>query len=404
MTADERDPERTAPSLRAAVYTDYVYRRDGDRVFAERAFALFLARAGAELARLVVVGRLDPAPGRWHYRLPDTTEFVALPYYARLSAMREASITIVESLRRFWRVLEGVDVVWLLGPHPLAFAFAALARMRGRRVVLGVRQDMPRYVAMRHPGSRGLRLAAGALEHGFRALARSVPVIVVGPELARHYARARRMLELHVSLMREADVASPAMFEARRYDGALQLLSVGRLAAEKNPLLLADVLARLTQDADDGDWRLLICGEGPLEGELRERLRSLGVERRAELLGYLPIHGGLMDRYRAVNAFLHISWTEGMPQVLLEAFAAGTPVVATAVGGVPEAAGDAALLIPPGDADAAASALARLAAEPELRRDLVNRGIERVRGRTLEAESARVARFLADPDGSVPAG
>jgi glycosyltransferase involved in cell wall biosynthesis len=71
---------------------------------------------------------------------------------------------------------------------------------------------------------------------------------------------------------------------------------------------------------------------------------------------------------------------------------------------VPEAAGDAALLIPPGDADAAASALARIAAEPDLRRDLVRRGIERVRGRTLEAESARVARFLADPDGSVPAG
>jgi glycosyltransferase involved in cell wall biosynthesis len=176
------------------------------------------------------------------------------------------------------------------------------------------------------------------------------------------------------------------------------VLSVGRLETEKNPLLLADALARLEPRES---WRLLICGEGPLEGELRERLRELGVEDRAELLGYLPIHGGLMDRYRSVNAFLHISWTEGMPQVLLEAFAAGTPVVATAVGGVPEAAGDAALLIPPGDADAAAAALARLAAEPELRRDLVRRGVERVRGRTLEAESARVARFLADPAGSV---
>jgi glycosyltransferase involved in cell wall biosynthesis len=128
------------------------------------------------------------------------------------------------------------------------------------------------------------------------------------------------------------------------------------------------------------------------------------VEERAELLGYLPIHGGLMERYRDANAFLHISWTEGMPQVLLEAFAAGTPVVATAVGGVPEAAGDAALLIPPGDADAAAEALGRIAADPELRRQLVTRGVERVRGRTLEAESARVARFLADPDGSVQAG
>jgi glycosyltransferase involved in cell wall biosynthesis len=73
-------------------------------------------------------------------------------------------------------------------------------------------------------------------------------------------------------------------------------------------------------------------------------------------------------------------------------------VVATAVGGVPETAGDAALLVPPGDPDAAASALARLAGDPELRRRLVERGIERVRGRTLDAESARVARFLADPD------
>ena len=78
--------------------------------------------------------------------------------------------------------------------------------------------------------------------------------------------------------------------------------------------------------------------------------------------------------------------------------------MATAVGGVPEAAGDAALLIPPGDPDAAAAALGRMAADPELRAELVTKGIERVRGRTLEAESARVARFLADPDDSVPTG
>jgi glycosyltransferase involved in cell wall biosynthesis len=71
-------------------------------------------------------------------------------------------------------------------------------------------------------------------------------------------------------------------------------------------------------------------------------------------------------------------------------------VVATAVGGVPEAAGDAALLIPPGDPDAAARALERLASDPDLRRRLVTAGIERLRGRTLEAQSALVARFLAD--------
>jgi len=393
MTADDRHPDRVAPALRAATYTDYVYRSDGDGVFAERAFALFLARVGAELGGLVVVGRLDPTPGRWHYRLPSTTDFVALPYYERLSAMREASVTILESLRRFWRILEGVDVVWLLGPHPLAFACAALARLRRRPVVLGVRQDMPQYVAMRHPGAPVLRLAAAILEHGFRTLARFVPVIAVGPELARHYRRAQRVLELHVSLVRDADVAPAAVLESRPYDGPLQLLSVGRLAAEKNPLLLADVLAELRRR--DARWRLVVCGEGPLEPMLAERLRALGLERHAELRGYVPLDDGLLELYRSSHAFLHVSLTEGVPQVLYEAFAGRVPVVATDVGGVAETVEDAALLVPPGSATAAADAVERVAADAALRRQLTEAGAARARAASLDAEARRVAAFLA---------
>jgi hypothetical protein len=54
--------------VRVAVHTDYVYRKDGDDVFAERAFALFLARLADSLEGMVLVGRLDPDPGRSHYR------------------------------------------------------------------------------------------------------------------------------------------------------------------------------------------------------------------------------------------------------------------------------------------------------------------------------------------------
>jgi glycosyltransferase involved in cell wall biosynthesis len=390
-----------ATSLRVAVYADNWYRPTPDGVYADRSLVLFIAGVAAASEHTILLGQLDPDLPRAHYRVPDHVDFVGLPPYPSMLSLR-APLAMLRSLRAFWKLLSQVDVVWLLGPHPLCLAFAALAALRRKRITLGVRQDFPTYVRTRHPGRRLVHLAGDLLEGSYRLMARAgAPTVVVGPDLAANFAGARHLLQMSVSLVRDSDIADPAEATARPWNGERQVLSVGRLETEKNPLLLADILARLN---GDGDWRLLICGEGPLEDELRAKLREHGVEDRAELLGYLPIHGGLMERYRTVNAFLHVSWTEGMPQVLLEAFAAGTPVVATAVGGVPEAAGDAALLIPPGDADAAAAALARIATEPELRRQLVMKGIERVRGRTLEAESARVAHFLADPGSSVQNG
>ncbi|MGH2962027.1 MAG: glycosyltransferase family 4 protein [Solirubrobacterales bacterium] len=381
--------------VRLAAYTDYVYHRDGDAVYAERAFALFLARLGSELEHLVVVGRLDPRPGPAHYRLPDGLEFVGLPHYQSLFRPGAVALALARSLRRFWAALAEVDVVWLLGPHPVALAFATLARLRGRRIVLGVRQDLPSYVRSRHPTRRWIHVTGRALEFAWRALARQHAVIVVGPELADRYSHAGRLLELSVSLITEADIASPETVADRSYGGELRALSVGRLEAEKNPLLLAEVLARLPER-----WRLVVCGEGPLAPALRKRLRALGLAERAELRGYVPIDGGLLDLYRTSHAFLHVSLTEGLPQVLFEAFAGRLPVVATRVGGVATAAGEAAVLIPPDDAQAAAVALERVAAGPGLRARLIEAGVKRARERTLDAECRRVAEFLAGAVGS----
>jgi glycosyltransferase involved in cell wall biosynthesis len=198
---------------------------------------------------------------------------------------------------------------------------------------------------------------------------------------------------LTVSLVGEADIAPPYVVKQRRYDGEIRILSVGRLEQEKNPLLLADVLARLREQ--DDRFRLIICGDGPLRDVLAERLRDLGVATAAQFRGYVPWQD-LMDIYRTSHVLLHISWTEGVPQVLYEAFAARLPTVATAVGGVPAAARGCAELIPPGDTDAAAKALLRVVGQPELRRRLIAVAVERVRAHTVEAEAARVRSFLAD--------
>jgi glycosyltransferase involved in cell wall biosynthesis len=373
-------------AVRLAVYTDYVYKQRDGAVYAQRAFALFLARLGREVDSLAITGRLDPEPGESYYRLPDDVEFVPLPHYASLARPLSAAPAMARSLGRFWRLLGRVDAAWLLGPYPLSFVFVLLAALRRRRVFLGVRQDWPTYVRSRHPDSGALQLVARLME-AWRALARLYPVVVVGPELARNYSRARAVLPVTVAMVDEEDIAPP-----REHEPGFSVLSVGRLETEKNPLLLADVLAGLR--ARDPRWRLVVAGEGPLRGELEERLASLGVAEQADLRGYVPVDAGLHELYRSADFFLHVSWTEGLPQVIFEAFAARLPVVATAVGGVPDAVGEAALLMPPGAAEAAVEALVRLAGDDALRAGLVEAGVERVRQHTTAVEVKRVSEFF----------
>jgi glycosyltransferase involved in cell wall biosynthesis len=378
--------------MRFAVYTDYKYRHDSTGVYAEKAFTLFLARLADELDGLVLLGRLDPRPGTWHYRLPSALSFVPLPWYPSLARPLTAAPAMLRSIRRFWRALDDVDGVWLLGPHLLSLVFLLIAVVRRKPVLLGARQDLPRYVANRHPNRRTLKAAALILEGAWRLLARRHSIIVVGPDLERRYRRARAVLAVYVSLIEERAIEAPDGESARDYSGELSVLAVGRLEREKNPLLLAEVLALLREA--EPRWRLVVCGDGPMHDELIERLERLGVDEHAELRGYVAMDGGLARIYRDCHLFLHVSFTEGVPQVLLEAFAARLPTVATAVGGVRGAANGCALLIPPEDASAAAEQLLTLAHDQSLRERLTRSGAARVREHTIESETRRVADFL----------
>jgi glycosyltransferase involved in cell wall biosynthesis len=388
--------------MRLGVYTDYPYHiRDGEP-YGERAFVVFIARLAPRFSRLAVFGRLDPSGStRARYRLGSEVDFVPLPYYRTLGNPGEALRSLGTATRRFWRGIADLDCVWLLGPNPFAVVFAILAMLRRKRIVLGVRQDYPTYVRARYPKRPAIRAMAAVIDLSFRALARIYPVVTVGPELAATYSRSPALLEIAVSLVEADEIVSPEEASKRSWEGERRVLSVGRLEEEKNPLLLAEALGILS--ADGQRWKLTVCGEGPMEDDLSAELERLGVAGSADLRGYVAQGEGLGRAYRDSHAFLHVSWTEGLPQVLLEAFAAGLPTVATDVGGIRRAVGDAVLLVPPGDPDAAAAALSEIASDPELRARLVDAGHEYVAARTLTRESMRVADFIIETAGGEPA-
>ena len=382
--------------MRFVAYDDQVFERVGQELWTERTFPVFVAAVGECLDSLVVVGRERRGGSARNFRLQDRLEFVALPYYESLTSFRGLFRGILGSLRIFWRNLDGADGAWVLGPHPLGLAFALLTLARRRRLVLGVRQEMRSYVRSRHPGARHVHLAGDLLEFAWRTLARLNAVVVVGPELSRQYRHARRLHEMRVSMIRAADLVGQELERARDYTGELRVLSVGRLDEEKNPLLLADILRRLREGGRD--WRLIVCGTGSLEGALATGVEELGLGDAVELRGYVPLGASLQELYRESHLFLHVSWTEGVPQVLFEAFAARLPIVATDVGGVAATTGeDAALLIPSGDAEAARVAAERLADDPALRERLTQAGAGRAAAHTLESEAAATAAFLSAP-------
>ena len=123
-----------------------------------------------------------------------------------------------------------------------------------------------------------------------------------------------------VTLVRAADVL-PKIPE-RDWSGELELRTVGRLEQEKNPFLLIDILAELER-REPGRYRLTWIGRGPLESEFAERTATAGLDSQVELAGYVPFGAELLDRYRRAHTFVHVSLTEGVPQVLIEASPAG---------------------------------------------------------------------------------
>lgn len=159
-----------------------------------------------------------------------------------------------------------------------------------------------------------------------------------------------------------------------------RLVSVGRLSEQKGQWILVDAAARLAADGLPVD--VAIVGEGPLRGELEARIARLGLGERVRLLGALP-EQEVAEQMRAARAVVLPSLAEGLPVVIMEAFALGRPVVSTWIAGIPELVepGTSGWLVPAGSVDALADALREVLRAPERALEAMGR-----------AGAARVAR------------
>jgi glycosyltransferase involved in cell wall biosynthesis len=187
------------------------------------------------------------------------------------------------------------------------------------------------------------------------------------------------VVRLGIELGERVGAGTNGRAETRRYLGIppdrFAVGWVGRMTAVKRTDDVLDGFKRLLERGVGAT--LCLVGDGPDRPALERRAHELGIMRQTLFLGYQEDVGPL---YAAFDALVLPSGNEGTPVSVIEALAAGTPVVATRVGGVPDVVrdGEDGFLVEPGASDELAQRLAQLAGDPDLRQRFGASGRARV--------------------------
>lgn len=304
----------------------------------------------------------------------------------------------IPRLRQLW-ALAALPTVWRRGATPVDVVHAhqgedlavlPLARLAARRhrcpLVVTLHCSVGHTLSGRSGRARVLRALGGRLE---RSCLRRADAVVVLTGRAADAVRTDGVPADRVHTVPSG--FDPALF-ARTHGDVLRgtprprIGYVGRLAPQKRPDVLVEAFGRMRERA----W-LVVVGDGPDRGLVERLVAASPARHRITLAGFVP-HGDVPAVLGALDVLVLPSAYEEMGSVLTEAMAAGLPVVASAVGGIPEVVGHGTtgLLVPPADPGALAAELDRLVADPGLRERLAAGARERAGDYAWPRLAARV--------------
>jgi len=281
-----------------------------------------------------------------------------------------------------------LDVRWLR-------RFCGLVRRRGVDLIQAHEFGANTYGAL---AARLLGIPAVATVHGrsyygerlkrrlaYRMVARGATMVAVSEDVKRFLVQTTGAAEHRIRVVHNGigSIARPSAAEAGRRRQALGITEEGRIVGVVGSLYGVKGHRYLLEAAPQilkayPATRFVIVGRGELEATLGEQAARLGLEGRVRFLGFREDVAELLSVF---DVFALPSLSEGLSIALLEAMAAGRPVVATAVGGNPELIIDreTGLLVPPGDARSLADAIGRLLQDPAEASRLGRNAMDRVR-------------------------
>ncbi len=387
-------------SRRMGLVLDQILFERGPHYWTDEVFIKFVETFGmAMFDKIQICTRVrgGAGPETPYFLDPNHFEVLRLPWYRNISQLCMKSPWFFPRIHGLLAsAISSWDLALVCGIHPLTPLVLRLARHRNVPAVLWVRGDVLTDLRYRLKGPRKIlgravvRLAQAAIPDG-------VPVISVG---RADYPFLKRMGPVHLvysSQYDHEDFAPPRTFERSR---ASAILYVGRLAPEKGLDVLLSALRTLVRERNKNPLTLTLVGSdhhGSSYGtEFRRAVEASDLASSVRMVGHVPYGPRLFSFYDSHDLLVLPSFTEGFPQVVLEAMIRGLPVVATRVGGVSQVVrdGENGLLVPPGDPEALAQAIRRVLADTDLATRLSGEGQRSARAYARSRQTMATVEFV----------
>jgi len=402
LTSDHHTIEfRVKQGLRLGIYLHDRYRGGGNFTVSNSESLNFIKRLKlAEQISLAVSVTPIQDIDRGNYRVVAEELGINLLPLPGWRSLAESLTSIPFSLSRILKTARNLlaksDILWLRLPSGVAFFFWWLAKKQNKPVIMHVSGNV--LIVARSQKYKGLRrltarLASFTLHLLTRWMSRYGITLVSGGELEKLFSTPLHpVYQLDDILLSEKKLLPPKRTKGEAKD----LLFVGRFDRGKGIELLIDVIAELKEEFPK--LRLRMAGDGPLLESMRKHVAERGLQTNIKLPGFVSSNGPLQKLYRETDIFVlpSDSYPEGFPRVILEAWAAGLPVVATRLAGIPyrvknEVNG---VLVTPGNPKELHDALRKLLQDAELRYRLAEGGYETIRSLTFEHQARRIRELL----------
>ncbi|WP_299576274.1 glycosyltransferase [uncultured Sunxiuqinia sp.] len=327
--------------MKVGVYLETRYLKKKNLLFCEDIYTLLLNEISSHFD-FQFIGRLGTEDSlKSSYLIQQYNHFFELNSYSNLFALfLKLPFYWLRNKKTIQDFIKKSDVLLVMTPSPISLIILKYAIRYEKKHCLLIRQNTREMIPMRYSGiyKTMARFIANYLETFVENFANknNSHVLTLGPDIKKRYAHlSNNVREFVSSRYHINDIIDESKLRPLNIEERVRLLFVGRIEVNKG---INELLSALKNT--NIDYELSIVGDGQYMSNTKQLIKEYNLSNKIHLHGYIPYGPQLLDIYRSHDIFILPSYSEGLPQVVLEAMASGCLVLATNVGSIPSIIND----------------------------------------------------------------